>query len=421
MSKREISNLELKIKFTKEFLEDGGYENIYNRPLLEDLIKMEYDTEGKPDPNTITPRVNAFMLAILGKHLSSPPYSKDFISEYSSVLQKSKCFDQTNINTIEEFDKIYDEFKEKENFLFRGQREAKWRLYSNLQRNWIINKLHEKEDSFEDFLEKLAVNGEKEYEKQIKSILCDYNIDSINAISVLGYLQHHNCPTPLLDWSYKFQNALFFGIDGLEPNKGPKEINEYFSLYYLEEEFMGEGGMKKLMDGSFEEVGKDLTLKLINKIAKNEEQKKEMEEHFRGKSLIDKRKVFGSGLVKHVSKIKHMMHIPISFFSDKDSDSGFIFSLNNSKNIQNQVGAFTWNADPIKPLEIVGNEQYLVAKNEDEPEDYRFCSCFNINKNIVEHIIKRLNEDGITKDFIYSTPEINTWEIYNKSRKNASS
>lgn len=49
------------------------------------------------------------------------------------------------------------------------------------------------------------------------------------------------CPTPLLDWTYKFQNALFFGLDGLEKNQGAKEIDDYFSLFYLEEEYMGEG------------------------------------------------------------------------------------------------------------------------------------------------------------------------------------
>ncbi|MDD2475675.1 MAG: FRG domain-containing protein [Dysgonamonadaceae bacterium] len=420
MGKREISNLDLKVQFTNEYLRSGGLEKILDPNLLQDLINMKFDHNGKAIPESVTPRANAFMFALLGTQLQPPFYSKDFISEYSSILQKSKCFDQINIDTVEHFDKIYDEYKVKDHMLFRGQREARWRLYSNLQRFWILHKLYEEENSFEDFLDKLVTNGKTDYEEHIKQILSEHNIDTLNAISILGFLQHHSCPTPLLDWTYKFQNALFFGLDGLELNQGAKEIDDYFSLFYIEEEYMGEGGMRKLMDGSFEDVGQALTLELIAKIAKDDKQRLEMEEHFKGRSIIDKSKVFGSGLIKYVTEIKHMVNIPLSFFSDKDADSGFIFSLNNSKNIQNQVGAFTWNADPIKPLEIIGNEQYLLAKEESKPEEYRFCSCFNINKKLEDHILKRLEDDGITRDFIYPTPDINTWDIYEKSRTKAS-
>tara|TARA_R110002051_G_scaffold257482_1_gene316498 strand:+ start:645 stop:1910 length:1266 start_codon:yes stop_codon:yes gene_type:complete len=420
MAKREITNLDLKIQFTNEYLRSGGMEKIYDPNLLQALIDIQFDHNGKANPETVSPIANAFMLALLGSQLQPPHYSQDFISEYSSILQKSKCFEQINIDTKDEFDKVYDEYKLKNDMLFRGQREAKWRLYSNLQRFWILKKLYDEESSFEDFLEKLVTNGIAGYEKNIKQILSEYNIDSLNAISILGFLQHHSCPTPLLDWTYKFQNALFFGLDGMELNKGAKEIDDYFSLFYLEEEYMGEGGMRKLMDGSFDDVGQELAKELIAKIAKDDNQRLEMEEHFKGRNMMDKNKIFGSGLVKYVTEVKHMVNIPISFFSDKDADSGFIFSLNNSKNILNQVGAFTWNADPIKPLEIVGNEQYLEAKADDEPEDYRFCSCFNINKKLATHILKRLEEDGITREFIYPTPEINTWEIYEKSQTKAS-
>jgi hypothetical protein len=421
MAMREISHLDLKIKFLNEYLNSGGIKKIPDPNLLQELIDIKFDHNGKANPESISPRVNAFMMALLGSQLQPPYYSKDFISEYSSILQKSKCFDQINIDTIEEFDKIYDEYKSKGDMLFRGQREAKWRLYSNLQRNWILNKLYEEENSFEEFLDKLVTNGKTDYEENIKKILSEHNIDSLNAISILGYLQHHSCPTPLLDWTYKFQNALFFGLDGLEENQGAKEIDDYFSLFHIEEEYMGEGGMRKLMDGSLDEVGQSLAIELIAKIAKDEKQWLEMEEHFKGRNLIDKEKIFVSGLVKFVTEVIHMVNIPISFFSDKDAESGFIFSLNNSKNIQNQVGVFTWNADPIKPLEIIGNEQYLEAKNDDESEEYRFCSCFNINKKLAPHIIKRLEEDGITREYIYPTPEMNTWEVYEKSRVKASS
>lgn len=113
------------------------------------------------------------MMVMLGSQLQPPYYSNDFISDYSSILQKSKCFDQINIDTVEQFDKVYDEYKSKEDMLFRGQREAKWRLYSNLQRFWILNKLGEEENSFEEFLDNLVTNGKADYEENIKKILSE--------------------------------------------------------------------------------------------------------------------------------------------------------------------------------------------------------------------------------------------------------
>jgi hypothetical protein len=132
-----VRNLSLKIKLTKEYLENGGVKNIPDVGLLNDLMGVKTDPDGKADPDTVSTRVNDFMLALLTSHMSPPFFQPEYISEYRSTLQKSISFDQQNIDTEEEFDKIYKEFSEKENTIFRGQREAKWRLYSKLQRLWI--------------------------------------------------------------------------------------------------------------------------------------------------------------------------------------------------------------------------------------------------------------------------------------------
>src|SRR5690606_17064846 len=129
MPKREISNLDLKVKLFKEYLENGGVEKIPFPDLLEDLIKVKKGPDGKVDPDTVSPIVNAAMLALLGSHLSPPFYHSENISEYKSTLQKNNSFVQENIDTEEQFDRVYEEFNKKKNTLFRGQREAKWRLY----------------------------------------------------------------------------------------------------------------------------------------------------------------------------------------------------------------------------------------------------------------------------------------------------
>lgn len=154
MAKREISNLDLKIKLTKEYLDNGGYEKISFIHLLEDLKKIKVDALGKVDPETVSTSVNAFMMTVLANQLVPPLYSPNQISEYESTLQKSNSFDQENIDTVEQFDKIYEEYRDRTDFLFRGQREAKWRLYSKLQRHWISDKLSEKFEGYQELLEK---------------------------------------------------------------------------------------------------------------------------------------------------------------------------------------------------------------------------------------------------------------------------
>ncbi len=417
MAKREISNLDLKIKIFKEYLNNGGYDKISFPDILQDIKEIVISPDGKVDPDTVSPLLNACMLALLGSHLQPPFFHPEHISEYISTLQKSNSFEQINVDTTEHFDEVYDEFKAKTDMLFRGQREAKWRLYSNLQRNWMLKRMFESENSYPELLENLVENGRAEYSDQIHALLSSHHIDSENDISVLGYLQHHGCPTPLLDWTFKFQNALFFALDGLIPSQTTIEIEDYLSVYYIEEKYFAGSNLRFFIEDGLSHFEKPMLLEMIAKIAKDEDQRKEMEDHFAGRQLFDRKRITGSGLITHMTKIKNMLGFPIAYFSDKDVDSEILFSLNNSKNILNQAGVFTWNADPSKPLEMMGDELYQEVKPEDGDNNYFFCNCFNIHKNLAGHVRGRLEADGITKDFIYPTPDLNTWKIFEKSKR----
>lgn len=415
MDKREISNLDLKIKLTTEYLNNGGIEKIWDIDLVKDLGKVKKDVlTDEVDPDTVSPRVNAFMMALLASHMTPPFYHPEHISEYQSTLQKSNSFDQENIDTIEQFDSIYEKYKDAKDTLFRGQREAKWRLYSKLQRDWITQKLFNKEDSYQKLIERMINVGRTEYGTQIKQLLDAHHIDTENTVSVLGYLQHHGCPTPFLDWTYKFQNALYFGLDQLTPNQGTIEIEDYFSVYFIKEVHFAGGDWRGMIQEALDNIEQPKLMELIAKIAKDETTRKKMEEHFSGRKLFDKSKFAGSGLISRMVDLELLMKSSIGYFSDKDIDSGIIFSLNNSKNILNQAGVFTWNPDPNKPLEMIGEEEYLT--NEKENKSYKFCRCFNINKKLLNYIRQRLEADGITKEFIYPTPEISTWEVFGKCK-----
>lgn len=359
--------------------------------------------------------MRAFMNLQLNVHSRPPFFSEEAVSEYKSLVQKSFCFDQYIINTKEQFDEIYEKYKASENILFRGQREASWRLYNRLQRQWIIDKLYEKGYSYQELLSKFVTDGKAGLEEMILGILEVHHIDVINNISVLGFLQHHGCPTPLLDWTYKFQPSLYFGLDKLEENTGPREIDNYFSVYFINQKDMEGGGMKQVMDDSLAVLDEEHSSEMIAKYAKDEAQRLEMTEHFKGRKIFDKDRIPGSGMIEYVTRVEHMVEFPLSFFSDKDANTGFIFSLNNSKNILNQSGVFVWNASPSKPLEVIGADLYYADKENANPDEYRFCECFNINKELAPYIKQRLAEDGITKDFIYPTPDIDTWGVYEKN------
>lgn len=417
MAKRVISNLDLKIKLTKEYLENGGIEKIPSVRLLEDLILVKKGPDGKVAPETVSTTVNAFMLALLGSHSIPPPYSSEFASEYKSTLQKWNSFAQENIDTEEQFDKIYDEYKAKTDTLFRGQREAKWRLYNKLQRHWISDEYFNEETDFESFVSKLVDIGKNDYADNIVEILKTNHVDTLNPISVLSFLQHHNCPTPLLDWTYSFQNAVYFALDGLQPNSGTIEIEDYCSVYFIEEEYFQEGNLRNMIEDVIESM-QEAELKRTIKIVANGDEKERaaMEKHFAGRKPLDINRVNGSGLITYITMIDKLVNFPMVYFSDRNVDTGIQFSLNNSHNINNQQGVFLWNAHPTKPIELIGDEMYKETKSEEEAREYSFCSCFNIHKSLEAHIRKRLDADGITKEFIYPTPDINTWEVFEKTK-----
>jgi hypothetical protein len=416
MAKRNISNLDLKIKLTQEYLDNGGYQKIFFIHLLNDLKKVKVDALGKVDPDTVSTTVNAFMMTILASQMQPPFYSPNHISEYESTLQKSNSFDQENIDTVEQFDKIYEKYKVKTDFLFRGQREAKWRLYSKLQRHWILDKLSENVAGYQPLLEKMVADGRDNFNTKYLETLGEQHDDADNDIAVLGFLQHHGCPTPLLDWTYKFQNALFFGIDGLESKERKREIEDYFSVYFIDEKNFEKGGMRNLIYESIEKTQEFALNVFIKQIAKDEETRTKMEEHFKGRKAIDIKRIKGSGMIAYMLKIERMINFPATYFGDGKPDD-IVFSLNNSINIKNQAGVFTWNADPAKPFEMVVNEQNKEANNSTEDKEYVLCECFNINKKLAGHIQKRLEADGITRDLIYPIPELSTWDVFEKAIK----
>jgi len=409
-------SIDERVKLFNEWLESGGIKTIRSVRLLEDLMEVKSDQNGKVIRETVSPLVNAAMLAYEGSQTTPPFGSVEFLSEYNTTLQKSLFFAQENIDTPEKFDELFDELKVKEATLFRGVREAKWRLYSSLQRHWATKKLYDSNISYQEFLEQLVENSRKEQKETLSKFLSLNRIDPDNDIAVLSFLQHYGCPTPLLDWTYSFLNALYFAIDGIVFDESPKEIEQYFSVYHIEEKYFQSSSLKEIIEEGLKGEHEKLKAQVVENSLKEGVEESQIGKIFSEKRLqLMAKMLYGRGLITHLTKVKHLINFPISYFSDFDTGNDLQFSLNNNMNIVNQHGAFTWNADPSKPLEQMGNEQ--VAEEHGNADGYKFCSCYNINKSLIEHVKKRLEEEGITKDYIYPNPSDIAWNSFEETLK----
>lgn len=137
-----------------------------------------------------------------------------------------------------------------------------------------------------------------------------------------------------------------------------------------------------------------------------------MEAHFAGRNAFDINRVPGSGLIEYLTPIEYLATFPMGYFSDKNANSGFIFSLNNNNNILQQSGAFVWNSSSYKPLEVVGTELYFENNPDAKPNEYRFCECYNINKNLAGYIRECLQADGVSHDSMYAATNLDASHIY---------
>ena len=402
----EDTYFDLKYQLGNEYLRNGGTEKLTSLDLVNDLINFNYN-----DTNTHTSRIKAFLNTIFMMNSTAPPVLQDVMNEYKSFVQKEIFFDQIQIDTEEQIDELLEKYKDSKDYIFRGQREAAWRLYNTIQRSWILDKYEGKHD-FTSVLKNMTEICLQNHVEDIKNIIGKDHVDTVNNLALLGFLQHHGCPTPLLDWTSNFSNALFFAIDGVIENTAVKEIADYVSVYFLDNENIEHGGAASVIDYALKEQSTDLKSKLIAMIAKDEEQRLEMEEHFKDRDFFDRTKIEGSGLVSHMCKIESMVSIPtgIMYYRDNYEYEGIVFSLLNSENIKIQQGAFIWNSTSIKPLEVVAFEAF-----EAEFDSYKFCECYNIHKKLVPYIREKLETLGVNKETIYPDEGIETKNIFSDS------
>lgn len=398
------SNLNSRIKIFADWLNNGGVETIWSKDLLEDLIKVKFDTNGNVVEKSVSSLVRAAILAYEGTQLTAPMPSKEYMTEYQTTLQKSLFFDQINIETEEDFDEIFEENINAKNILYRGVSEAKWRLYSSLQRVWLGDKIYEKDIDYGTFIKRLITNAKTQQREILVNFFKKNGISPNNDIAVLSFLQHYGSPTPLIDWTNSFINSLYFATFKIQNNsEDVREIEHYFSVYHIKEEYLTSSSLVNFVENGISEMQEHVKKSVVKNGKKEGINENEMNKFFSNDRLeLTTKMLHQKKLVDHITKIDRLMTFPLTYFSDNNEENDIQFSLNNNMNIINQKGVFIWNSDPVKPIEEVGNEQI----EEKEQEIYRFSKCYNINKKLEEYIKGKLIEYGIDENFIYPKPEL---------------
>lgn len=410
-----MMNLDEQVKLFNKHLENGGDKEIWSSELIDSLLNVKPDDQGNVIPESVDFNVRIALKTFISGQMIEPLNTGQRLVEYESFLQKSVFFNQKRIDSKEELEAFIIEYGNSANLIYRGVGEARWRLYSSLQRHWILNSYYDLDIDFKDFLKDVITNGRSMFGETLSNFLTMNNIDPENDLAILSFIQHHGQPTPLLDWTEDVGNALYFAIDGINLSSGNNEIDQYFSLYILDGDFFSEKGIKRIMEEKIKGYSDKLKETLVE-VAKSKGLEQDTYDRLFSKNVLKEMTLMqiGNKFASALTEVELLINLPFAFFSDSIDDS-VTFGLNNNLRITNQRGVFTWNSSPILPLEHVILEEYNQSFT--ELPDESACTCINIRKDLVKDVRGFLDDNGINEDYIYPNPELLSKQSFGKTLK----
>jgi len=295
------------------------------------------------------------------------------LSEYLSFEEKGKYFKNgeipININLSEIFDELERFQVQGSGFIYRGCSEAKFKMYNSAQRLYMNQDLHLQvpkdriSEHYSKFITELISSAGEWNNGVISKLLSESGINPKNSIALLSYMQHYGLPTPFLDFTFNPYIALFFAIENMSYQPSDNPIDNYFSLYY------------SFQNNTAFEIWK----------------------YVFDKDLEDDNIPYESVDAKDMSII-----LP----------SEELYKIVNSLNIVNQEGLFFYNNHPWYPIERTYIEYITYMKEELGDKKFEevmllneMCGCFNIHKSLAPLIREKLNNMGITRDYIYPSIE----------------
>lgn len=324
------------------------------------------------------------------------------IPTYKDYFEKERYFTVIYIDSKKDFDKYFEDFQNKENSVWRGLNESKYKLYTSLQRFWIENDFKDDIDEVIKYIEHCNKFSLKWNNNFLEKYFENNNIGNLQLFACLSFLRHHGNPSPLMDWSRNPNVALYFAsrYSIIEPSNS--KIENRFTLYeFTSEHPYFKMNYKELAKGFWTNKEKELRLEY----KKTKEEDPDFISNFI-KNIIGSQDFFFAEVKR---KNGTMFKI-----EDKENDENK-FYVNNNYNITNQDGLFLINAYPVNPLEeSMENEvNRLLQKTNLGDEHFKETVkqkhtknqiAYEIHKNLSEYVLYKIEKKGIIDTFIYPDP-----------------
>jgi hypothetical protein len=318
------------------------------------------------------------------------------IPTYATLADKVNHFDAINIENKTDLDNLIEEWTKKDNnktIIFRGLTEAKYKLINSAQRFWNGEELDRLGRSYEEFIQ-TEINKAKGFHNRLLEKFYDAFGHPAYDLSILSFLQHYKAPTPLLDFTYNFDSALFFATDGLKHNPS-EDIDNYCSIYAID---------TKVIPREFPSI--------ISHIKSSLSQIDNILIENKGK------RINATNVLKNFESLQYKtFHGLTLFYMPGYTPAGIRFTLRSrpnfnlvynqhNLNIINQKGLFVFNSDPTHPLEDFFSGGYGTGFQ--STFQLPKIKCWNIHKSLNEYIVRHLTENRpipIDKEYMYPQEE----------------
>lgn len=315
---------------------------------------------------------------------------------YSSFDEKMQVFDQVNITNKDQLDQTISEYKKEQSkygLVFRGCTEAKYKLYNSAQRKWLNIEIQNLGSTYYDFITLEIQNARNWQNRLLEKFFSAFGQPAFD-LSILSFLQHYGAPTPLLDWTYSFENSLFFATDGLKYADSNNSIDNFCSIYIIDTRWHELMDLLKFLQNTLSQID-DIISKYPKVDAENELNKLQQLNYFNLHQL-------------KLAQIPGYRRNGFAFSLRNRPSFNLIYNQQNL-NIINQKGLFIFNSSEDKPLEYFFKGQNTPVEN--SPYYLPKIKCLNIHKSLYEYIQYFLTDSRrrrfpINKEFIYPQEEM---------------